>query len=133
MGLFDQVVRAFTGVQGSPAVQGLLSQLGGQEGSADTAQSPNSAVMNIVSRFQQAGLGDVVESWIGNGPNQSVSPEQVHSALGDDHVQAMSQQSGLSTHDLLRELAQSLPKLIDGMTPQGKLPSQPPAPEADQA
>ena len=36
----------------------------------------------LVSKFEQAGLGGAINSWIGSGPNQAVSGEQVSSALG---------------------------------------------------
>ena len=34
--------------------------------------------------FQQGGLGDVVDSWVGTGQNLPVSPDQLGGVLGDD-------------------------------------------------
>lgn len=31
----------------------------------------------LVSSFEQAGLGRIVQSWIGTGANQPVSPQQI--------------------------------------------------------
>ena len=37
-----------------------------------------------------AGLGHLVQSWIGVGPNQAVSPQQLQTVFGEDQVQTMS-------------------------------------------
>jgi uncharacterized protein YidB (DUF937 family) len=78
----------------------------------------------LVNSFQQAGLGHLVESWIGNGPNQSVSPQQLHSVLGDNQVQQMSAQSGMAPQDFLSQLSQHLPNVVNSMTPHGQLPDE---------
>ncbi len=100
----------------------LLSALGGGEGqSAQVA-----GLSGLISRFQQAGLGQIAQSWISNQtPNQSVTPEQVHTALGDQHVSALAEQIGLPKSGLVSMLATVLPKLVDSLTPNGQLPHAP--------
>lgn len=78
----------------------------------------------LIERFQQNGLGDVIGSWIGHGPNQHVSPQQLHQALGDDTIDALQQQTGMPRGDLLSELAHILPGVVDQLTPHGRPPSQ---------
>ena len=68
-------------------------------------------------------MGAIAQSWIGNGANQPVSPEQLQGVLGADQVQSMATQSGLAPTDLLSQLSQHLPGLVDRMTPNGTLPS----------
>lgn len=78
----------------------------------------------LVSRFEQAGLGDAVGSWVGNGANQQVSPDQVQGALGSDAIAGMASKLGINAQTLLPLLASVLPLLINQLTPQGKVPEQ---------
>jgi len=75
--------------------------------------------MGLISRFEQSGLGNVAQSWVGNGPNQSVTPQQLQNVFGQQQVSQWAQQSNMQPHDLLSQLAQFLPQVVDRMTPQG--------------
>ena len=77
----------------------------------------------LVNKLQQGGLGDVVNSWVGSGQNQPVSPSQLGSALGPSVIKTVSQLTGLSEDDLTKQLSQVLPGLVDKLTPNGKLPT----------
>ncbi|ACL61485.1 YidB family protein [Methylobacterium nodulans] len=77
----------------------------------------------LIDRFRRGGLGDVIESWIGPGPNRHIQPQQLAQALGPDTVETLSRTTGLSRDDLLAQLAQVLPGVIDGLTPQGRRPT----------
>ncbi|MFE1602434.1 YidB family protein [Methylobacterium sp. ID0610] len=77
----------------------------------------------LIDSFRRGGLGDVIESWIGAGPNRAVEPRQLAQALGPDTVDTLSRETGLSRDDLLAQLAQVLPGVIDGLTPQGRRPT----------
>ena len=69
-------------------------------------------------------MGDVIGSWIGNGENQPISPNQVQGALGADAISGMASKLGINASTLLPLLASLLPLLINQMTPQGKAPEQ---------
>jgi uncharacterized protein YidB (DUF937 family) len=86
------------------------------------AQPSENELADLRQRFADAGLGHVVDSWIGNGPNQQVSPEDLHRALGDEQVDNMARQSGMPASRLLPLLAQALPMIVDRMTPNGQMP-----------
>jgi uncharacterized protein YidB (DUF937 family) len=58
----------------------------------------------------------------GTGPNQSISPDEVHKALGPDLLRQPSEKSGLSEQDLAQKLSQILPKAVDTLTPDGAIP-----------
>ena len=60
----------------------------------------------------------MLQSWITQGSNQSVSAEQIQSALGGNLQQA-AQQVGLDTNQAGSLLSQYLPQIIDGLTPNG--------------
>jgi uncharacterized protein YidB (DUF937 family) len=88
--------------------KGLLDQAGGVDG--------------LVQKFQGAGAGGKAESWVGTGDNQPVSPEEVTRALGDQEVEAVAQEAGVSKDEAAGGLAQLLPQLVDRLTPEGKVP-----------
>lgn len=77
---------------------------------------------SIVSQLQNSPIGSQVNSWIGTGSNESVSPDQVEQALGADKVQELAQESGLSEQDVAGGLSALLPNLINQVTPNGSIP-----------
>lgn len=98
-----QLLSAITGMLGNDGAQGGLG--------------------GLASKFQQAGLGDAMNSWIGSGPNQAVSGDQITSALGSDTVGNLASKLGVSNGDAAGQLAQILPGLINHMTPNGQAPA----------
>jgi uncharacterized protein YidB (DUF937 family) len=76
----------------------------------------------LLERFTQSGHGDKINSWIGPGQNQPIEPHELEGALGDDTVQDLSRQTGLPRGDLLGQLSQLLPGVVDQLTPQGRMP-----------
>ena len=94
------------------AVTGMLSNDGTQGG-----------LGGLVAKFQQAGLGDVVRSWIGNGQNQPVSGDQLTKVLGADTLTGLAEKIGMSQDDAAGQLSNILPGLIDKLTPQGQAPA----------
>ncbi|MGZ6377644.1 MAG: YidB family protein [Candidatus Limnocylindrales bacterium] len=99
------------------AIGGLLGGTGGSTGSGGGA-----GLEELVKGFQQAGLADQVESWIGHGANLPVTAEQVGQALGPDKVQQLASSTGLEVAQLLPMLAAFLPQVVDALTPNGRLP-----------
>ena len=77
----------------------------------------------LVNKLKQGGLGDVVNSWVGSGQNQPVSPKQLSPALGSDIIKALAQRSGLSEEEITKQLSQVLPGVVDKLTPAGRLPT----------
>ncbi|MFT3954011.1 MAG: YidB family protein [Piscinibacter sp.] len=126
MGLLDSVIGALgQGGQGGDGggqaalLQAVLAMLAGQGG----AQGGGLGNLgDLVSRFQQGGLGDVVGSWVGTGQNLPVSPDQLGSVLGDDVLGQLSRSTGMDSGDLLGPLSQILPQVVDRLTPDGQLP-----------
>lgn len=140
MGLLDSVIGSLGQAQGQAggagglggALGGLLGGQGGAGGGqADLlagvigmlgAGGQGGGLAALVQKFQQAGLGEVVASWIGTGANQPISGEQLGKVLGADALGGVAQQAGLNGNELLGQLAQLLPQLVDQLTPDGKLP-----------
>ena len=99
-------------------IGGLMAQ-GGQGGGGGNG----GGLGGLLGQLTQGGLGDAVQSWVGTGQNMPVSADQLQSALGGDQVSALAQQAGLSTGDLMGQLAQMLPQVVDRMTPNGQMPA----------
>jgi uncharacterized protein YidB (DUF937 family) len=78
----------------------------------------------LLNQFQQSGLGNIMKSWIGTGPNQPISPNQLGSALGPKIIHALAQKTGMSEQELTAQLSQILPGVVDKLTPNGHMPSQ---------
>lgn len=87
---------------------------------ADNGQS--GGLQGLLQRFQEAGLGNVFSSWIGSGENVPVTPEQVKQALGEGHLQQVSEESGLTENETAQQLSELLPQMVDTLTPAGHIP-----------
>ena len=77
----------------------------------------------LVNKLQRGGLGDVVNSWVGSGQNQPVSPSQLGQALGPNIIKTLSQMTGVSEDQLTKQLSQGIPVIINTLTPNGRLPT----------
>ena len=77
----------------------------------------------LLDRFRQAGQGKAADSWIGTGANETVSPGQVGNALGANILKTLAERSGMSEEELVRQLSQVLPGVVDRLTPRGRLPT----------
>ena len=91
-------------------IKALLQSQGGIEG--------------IIARFQQSGLEGVLKSWISaDEPNQPITASQVTEVVGQENMAVAAQEVGVNEKDASDILAQYLPKLVDMITPDGKLPA----------
>ena len=76
----------------------------------------------IVAKLQQAGFGDQVKSWIGNGQNLPITAEQLQQVLGSDTAKQLAARFNIPIDQLGKILAQQLPLAVDQASPDGKLP-----------
>ena len=93
------------------AITGMLSNDGGQGG-----------LGGLMAKFKQAGLGDMLGSWIGSGQNQPVTGEQLSDVLGADTMAELAAKLGTSQDQAAGQLSNILPGLIDKLTPNGEVP-----------
>jgi uncharacterized protein YidB (DUF937 family) len=102
----------------------LKGGLGGLLGGAAAGSVLSGGLNDLIRQFQQSGQGEVADSWVGTGPNKPISPSDLASALGVDRINLLTSQSGMSREELLNGLSQNLPKVIDQLTPEGRLPTE---------
>jgi len=117
MGLLDSVLSAVSGKGDTSSggnqllgvLSGLLAQSGGLQG--------------LAGKFSQSGQGNAFSSWVGMGENQSVSSNQIQEALGSDQIRAIATKMGVDPNLASQFLAEYLPKIVDKLTPTGKVDS----------
>jgi uncharacterized protein YidB (DUF937 family) len=100
----------------------LKGGLGGLLAGGGAASILGGGLNELIKQFQQRGLGDAADSWVGTGPNKAVTPNDLANALGADQINAMMRQSGLSRDELLEGLSRHLPQIVDELTPGGQVP-----------
>jgi len=102
----------------------LKTGLGGLLAGGAAGSVVSGGLGDLLKQFQQSGQGAAANSWVGNGPNQSISSDDLAKALGADQINTLMAHSGLSRDDLLAGLSQHLPDVIDQLTPHGRLPTE---------
>src|SRR6516164_10673369 len=115
MGLLDSILGAASGQsratgEANPLmgiVSGLLAQSGGLQG--------------LASKFAQSGQGNAFQSWVGMGENQPISSGEIQNALGSEQVNALAAKMGIDPAQASNFLAEYLPKIVDKLTPAGKV------------
>ena len=107
-----------------------MDQIGGLfgGGSGNPQGGIGGALSDLVDGFTGKGRGDVARSWIETGPNRQTSPAEVEEAIGSDVVDQLVQKTGLPRGELLDRLSSVVPAAVDGLTPDGRLPSPGPEP-----
>lgn len=128
MGLLDSVLgAALGGGQAGGGQADLLNMVvgmlaGGGQGSQ--GGQAGGGLGALLEQFQRSGLGDVAASWVSTGQNLPISPDQLGQALGGDQVAGMASKLGMDSGDLLGQLSQMLPQVVDRLTPDGQVPAQ---------
>jgi uncharacterized protein YidB (DUF937 family) len=79
---------------------------------------------DLLKQLQQGGQSETANSWVSQGPNKPISPNDLANALGADQINNLMSQSGLSREELLSGLSQHLPEVVNHLTPEGRLPTE---------
>lgn len=136
MGLLDSVLGSVLGGNSGSPMGAILGQLlggGGQGGglggllsgmAGQQSGGMGGGLGGLLGQLRQSGLGPQVDSWVGHGQNQAVSPQDLHNAFGADQVNSWADQAGMQPHDFLTQLSQHLPAAVNGMTPNGRYPDE---------
>lgn len=90
------------------AISKIIDECGGMDG--------------LVKKFQDKGLGDVVQSWISSAPNKPVTADQITNVIGPDLLQKVASNVGMTPESLSQQLSTYLPLLVDKLSPEGVVP-----------
>ena len=82
----------------------------------------NGGLQGILGKFQQAGYGEQAQSWIGTGQNLPIDAGALSQIFGQGQLGQIAQQLGVSHEEAAGQLAQTLPQVVDQMTPNGQIP-----------
>ena len=118
MGLLDQLGGSLKGVLGSVAAAEAPALI-----SAVLAKTNMGGLQGLVDQLQQGGLANQVNSWLGNGANMQITPEQIQSALGNDQLRQLAQRFGVDPDAVAKLLAEHLPTVVDQASPNGSIQS----------
>jgi uncharacterized protein YidB (DUF937 family) len=119
MGILDSL-------ENSPAFRSALGQLGAallpvvmSEVMGTGSQGGLSA---IVAKLEQAGFGEQVKSWLGNGQNLPITADQLRQVLGNDAIRQIAAKYNIPLDQVAEVLAHQLPVAVDQASPNGQLP-----------
>jgi uncharacterized protein YidB (DUF937 family) len=107
----------------APSGGGLGGLLGGALAGGAAGSVLSGGLDSLLKQFQENGQGQAAQSWVGKGPNQQISENDLARSIGLDDIDALAQHTGMSRDQLLSGLSRELPGAIDELTPDGRLPT----------
>jgi uncharacterized protein YidB (DUF937 family) len=108
----------------NPPQGGLGGILGGLFGGGAGGSNVSGGLGDLIDAMAGRGHRDVADSWVKTGPNRQVDTSELEDSLGEDTLEKLGQQTGLSREELLARLQAVLPTAVDKMTPEGRLPTE---------
>lgn len=99
----------------SDSLQNVLGSLIGDGDSMDIA--------SLVAKMQggSGGLGEIVQSWLGDGENAAISPSQLQDVIDTERLQQSASQLGTDQDSLLEMLSSAVPQMVDNGSKGGSL------------
>ncbi|GGJ02728.1 YidB family protein [Streptomyces brasiliensis] len=115
--MLGQLLDSQSGSAAGGTLGTLLSSLAGRQGGGS---NPLGGLLDMLAK---SGTAQQKDSWAGNGPNRSVTGSQIQKALPDETIRHVAQQAGDTPQQAADEIAHSLPRVVDRLTPTGQMPS----------
>lgn len=80
-------------------------------------------IASLVAKMQagNGGLGDIVQSWLGDGDNAAISASQLQEVIDTDRLQQSASQLGIDQNSMLEMLAGAVPQMVDNGSQGGSL------------
>lgn len=97
----------------NPAIGGVLNSLIGGGNKMDLG--------GLLSGMKEKGLGDVADSWTGDGENAPISADQLKDVLGAEKISAAAAELGTDEGSLLDGLKDAIPQMVDKGSSGGSL------------
>lgn len=88
----------------------LVSQTGGLPG--------------LIKKFQENGLGDIINSWMSPDEKQPISSEQLEQVFGNNFINQLATRADLDENIFSILLTKALPKLVSHLTQNGQITPQ---------
>ena len=125
-GLIGNVIDSMLG--GSQARNPLGGQQRTQAGGANvllqlalSMLQQNGGLEGVLEKFRQGGLEQQADSWVSTDQNMSISAEQLQQVFGSSTISDLASRLGMSENQAGSAMAQTLPEVIDRLTPHGRV------------
>jgi len=109
-----------SGGSGAGILGALLQSLAGGSGTGSGGGNPLGGLLEMLTR---SGLTAQKDSWVGTGENQPVTGAQIQQALPDETLKQVAEQAGVTSDQAAGAIAQTLPRAVDKLSPNGVLPA----------
>ena len=113
---FDNFLERLIPDQG---VRNMVKSFFSPEGESGSGKS--GGVADKIDQLRKGGLEQQTKSWVSSGPNKSVTPEELRSAIDMNDLKKIAQKAGMSEDEMLQALASHLPEVVDKATPNGSM------------
>ena len=100
-------------------ISNLTSALSGLAGGGSSKGGFD--IGSLLSKMDSGGLGAIAKSWLGDGNNEAISPNQISDMLGADKVSEFASKLGLSKEEAVGGLSEALPQMVDKASSGGSL------------
>ncbi len=117
MGLLDIVGGLIGGQAGGNSQSALITT------ALEFINNQPGGLNGLIEKFKAGGVGDIIGSWVGNGENQPISADTLQNVLGSDVVGSLASKVGIDPSQASSILAQVLPHVVNGATPNGEVPA----------
>ena len=117
MGLLDIVGGLIGGQAGGNSQSALITT------ALEFINNQPGGLNGLIEKFKAGGAGDIIGSWVGTGENQPISPDTLQNVLGSDVVGSLASKVGIDPSQASSILAQVLPHVVNGATPNGEVPA----------
>ncbi len=104
---------AGSGLDTGNLASALSGLLGGGQGGIDLG--------SLVSKFSSTGLGNLVNSWLGDGANESISAGQIKEIFGANQISEFASKLGLNQEEAAGGLSDAIPQMVDRASSGGSL------------
>jgi len=101
------------GIDMGDIVSALTGLVSGSDGNVDMG--------SIMSSLNAGGLASLAASWLGDGDNEEIAPEQVKDIFGGDKISEFASKLGLDEDSALSGLTSAIPAIMDKSSSGGSL------------
>ncbi|MFJ2830850.1 YidB family protein [Streptomyces sp. NPDC087263] len=113
-----------SGGSGAGILGALLQSLaGGSSTGSSTGSGGGNPLGGLLEMLTRSGLTAQKDSWVGTGENQPVTGAQIQQALPDETLKQVAEQAGVTSDQAAGAIAQTLPRAVDKLSPDGVLPA----------
>jgi uncharacterized protein YidB (DUF937 family) len=84
----------------------------------------NNGLGSLLNQLKDNGHAAAADSWVSSGPNKDISQSDLAKALGADTLDQLARETGLQREEVLNGLSRNLPRFVDQLTPNARLPTE---------